>query len=240
MKPELKRIEATLHQLDHSPTASRSQAAPASGTRSFSFTVAAKPRTAGGGDAIAVQTFPADRTDVKTPSLPRLKTPSFSSHRHAANPALSLNLIKEIEAIASGWHTSLREVVQQIQELYGEGPIVDGWLESQPRKTEEAGVSVLRHAEVDALMSYVEEICELPQSNVTLQSPQPGYRLCGLDADGKMWAKPCPPEQVPSVGLAIARHQKLRQLLAKKRQLEARLGRLAKTLIVLHSHLQKQ
>jgi hypothetical protein len=239
MKPDLKRIEATLHQLDHSPAGSRSQAAPSSGKRSFSFTVAAKPRTTSGGDAVAVQTFPADQ-DVKTPSLPRLKSPSFSSHRHAANPALSLNLIKEIEAIASGWHTSLREVVQQIQELYGEGPIVDGWLESQPRKTEEAGVSVLRHAEVDALMSYVEEICELPQSNVTLQSPQPGYRLCGLDADGKMWAKPCPPEQVPSVGLAIARHQKLRQLLAKKRQLEARLGRLAKTLIVLHSHLQKQ
>ena len=239
MKPELKRIEATLHQLNDQRPASHPQAPTSAGNRSFSFTVVARPKVTGSEDGVAVQTFPADRSGAKTPSLPKLKVPSLSARRPAANPALALNLLKEIETIASGWHTSLREVVQQIQELYGEGPIVDGWLESHPRKPEEADVSVLRHAEVDALMSYVEEICELPQSNVTCQSPQPGYRLCGLDADGKVWAKPCPPDQVPSVGLAIARHQRLRQLLAKKRQLEARLSRLAKTLIVLHSHIQK-
>jgi len=239
MNPELQRIEATLHQLK-SPAAASGQPA-SSGNRAFSFTVGSKPQNAAPGQtAIAVQPFSADHH--KTPSLPRLKVPNLTNHRHSANPALSLNLLKEIEGIASGWHTSLNQVVQQIQELYLEVPIVDGWLESHPHKpgAESEEAAGVQPAEVDSLMSYVAELCDLPQSNVTCESPQPGYRLCGLDADGKTWSKPCPPEQVASVGLAIARHQRLRQLLARKRQLEARLGRLAKTLIVLHSHLQER
>jgi hypothetical protein len=238
MKPELQRIEDTLHQLK-SPAAASGQPT-ASGNRAYSFTVVSKPKHAPGEAAVAVQPFVAD--PQKTPSLPKLKVPSLTNHRHSANPALSLNLLKEIEGIASGWHTSLNQVVQQIQDLYIEGPIVDGWLESHPRKPETGSEETtgLRPAEVDSLMSYVAELCDLPQGNVTCESPQPGYRLCGLDADGKVWSKPCPPEQVASVGLAIARHQRLRQLLARKRQLEARLGRLAKTLIVLHSHLQER
>jgi hypothetical protein len=236
MKPELQRIEATLHQLKDPAAASGHPAS--SGNRAFSFTVVSKPKHAEEQTAIAVQPFSAD--PHKTPSLPRLKVPNFTSHRHSANPALALNLLQEIQGIASGWHTSLNQVVQQIQDLYLEGPIVDGWLESHPRKPEaESGEAGLRPAEVDSLMSYVAELCDMPQGNVTCESPQPGYQLCGLDSDGKVWSKPCPPEQVASVGLAIARHQRLRQLLARKRQLEARLGRLAKTLIVLHSHLQE-
>lgn len=238
MKPELQRIEATLHQLK-SPAAASGQSA-SSGNRAYSFTVVSKPKNTPSQAAVAVQPFATD--PQKTPSLPKLKVPALTNHRHSANPALSLNLLKEIEGIASGWYTALNQVVQQIQDLYLEGPIVDGWLESHPRKpeTESGDAAGLRPAEVDSLMSYVAELCDLPQDNVTCESPQPGYRLCGLDADGKVWSKPCPPEQVASVGLAIARHQRLRQLLARKRQLEARLGRLAKTLIVLHSHLQER
>ncbi|MBD2094154.1 hypothetical protein H6F90_03180 [Trichocoleus sp. FACHB-591] len=238
MNPDLQRIEATLHQLK-GPAAAPGQPA-SSGNRAYSFTVGSKPQSGAPSQAaIAVQPFPADHD--KTPSLPRLKVPNFTSHRHAANPALALNLLKEIEGTASGWYTALNQVVQQIQELYLEGPIVDGWLESHPRKPEAGSEETagVQPAEVDSLMSYVAELCDMPQTNVTCESPQPGYQLCGLDGDGKVWSKPCPPEQVASVGLAIARHQRLRQLLARKRQLEARLGRLAKTLIVLHSHIQE-
>ena len=40
----------------------------------------------------SVQTFPAQDEDIKAPSLPKFKTPSFSSHRNAPNPALASNV----------------------------------------------------------------------------------------------------------------------------------------------------
>ena len=87
-------------------------------------------------------------------------------------------------------------------------------------------------------MDYVEEICT-NQGKVSEQTPRTGYRLCGLDASGKVWTRPCPPEQVPMVSMAIARHQKLRQLLGRKQYLETRLSQLAETLVVLHSKLKQ-
>jgi len=53
-----------------------------------------------------------------------------------------------------------------------------------------------------------------------------------------VWSRPCPSEQIPSVSLAIARYQRLRQLLARKQQLETRLNQLAETLLVLQDHLE--
>jgi hypothetical protein len=44
--------------------------------------------------------------------------------------ALAINLLRDLQTSVSGWAISLEETVQQIQMLYGEGPIVDGWLES--------------------------------------------------------------------------------------------------------------
>jgi hypothetical protein len=74
---------------------------------------------------------------------------------------------------------------------------------------------------------------------VTQESPRVGYRLCGLGADGQLWSRPCPLEQVPQLSLAIARHQKLRQLLAQKQHLENRLNQLSQTLVELHGQLQE-
>ncbi|MBW4563390.1 MAG: hypothetical protein KME32_20045 [Mojavia pulchra JT2-VF2] len=186
----------------------------------------------------SVQTFPTQDSDAKTPSLPKFKTPSFSSHRHAANPGLAINLLQEIQETVAGWQNELQKILQQIQDIYLEGPIVNGWLESNSQDTEQAGTATLRHAEVDRLMDYVEEICAAG-GKVSYQFPRSGYRLCGVDASGKVWSRPCPPEQVPAVSMAIARYQKLRQLLGRKQHLETRLSQLAETLVILHSHIQQ-
>ncbi|MEH1893590.1 MAG: hypothetical protein V7K92_30665 [Nostoc sp.] len=186
----------------------------------------------------SVQTFQAQENGSKTPSLPKLKTPSFSSHRHGANPALAMNLLQEIQESVAGWQTELQNILEQIQDIYLEGPIVNGWLESNPTEPEPGGTATLRHAEVDRLMNYVEEICATG-GKVSYQSSITGYRLCGVDDAGKVWSRPCPAEQVANVSMAIARYQKLRQLLGRKQSLETRLSQLAQTLVVLHSHIQQ-
>lgn len=189
--------------------------------------------------SMAVQPFPARQHNDKRLSLPKLKSASISNHRHGANPALAMNLLREIEEIVANWQQELQTMMRQIQDLYLEGPIVDGWLDSHDRKVHE-GQQEVRQASVDRLRDYVEESFNQPNAKVTYQSPRTGYRLCGLDANGKYWSEPCPPDQVASVSLAIARHQKLKQLLNRKQDLETRLCQLAETLVVMHSHLSKK
>jgi len=188
----------------------------------------------------SVQTFPAQDEDIKAPSLPKFKTPSFSSHRNAPNPALASNVLQEIQEIATGWQTELHKILRQIQDLYLQGPIVNGWLESHSVKTQPEATATLRHAEVDRLMDYVEEICAAQETQSPSESSRAGYRLCGLDASGEVWSRPCPPEQVPGVSMAIARYQQLRQYLERKQKLENRLNQLAETLVVLHGHIKQQ
>ncbi len=236
MKQDLQRIETALHQLNGGNSTS---SAPASATVPPSQSDGASSQR--GGDpsfSMAVQPFPAHKHHDKTPTLPKLKPPSISTHRHGSNPALAMNLLKEIEEIVASWQKELQSIVRQIQDIYIEGPIVDGWLESHARSAEPGDISV-RPAERDRLMDYVEETLLQPDGNVTYQSPRTGYRLCGLDAAGRLWSRPCPPEQVPSVSVAIARHQKLRQLLSRKQDLETRLSQLSETLVVMHSHLSR-
>jgi hypothetical protein len=88
-------------------------------------------------------------------------------------------------------------------------------------------------------MEYVEEICRTPQTLDLGEVPRTGYRLCGLDADGQLWSRPCPSQQVPYVSLAIARYQKLRILLARKQTLESRLNQLIQNLTMLHGLIQE-
>lgn len=185
-----------------------------------------------------VQAFSTQDSGGKTPSLPKFKTPSFSNHRHGANPGLAMNLLKDIEETVVGWEKELHTILKQIQDVYLEGPIVNGWLESNTKEPDQGGKATLRHAEVEQLMDYVEEICAAG-AKVSYQSSRTGYRLCGVDASGQVWTRPCPPDQVPSVSMAIARYQKLRQLLGRKQYLETRLSQLAETLVILHSHVQQ-
>ncbi len=259
MKPGLKRIEATLHDLgtrsDDVTTEIGDQT-----KRSFSFRVSIRPHETTvetdnnnlETDPVShetpeanlfphhdsVQAFPAQDNGEKTPNLPKFKTPSFSNHRHGANPALAMNMLQEIQEKVASWQIELKKIVQHIQDIYLEGPIINGWLESNAQEPETFGTATLRHAEVDRLMDYVEEIC----ANGEKESYKPlhtDYRLCGIDKAGQVWSRPCPVEQVPSVSIAIARHQRLRQLLGRKQDLENRLSQLAETLVMLHSHIQQ-
>ncbi|MBN3907703.1 MAG: hypothetical protein HWQ35_14415 [Nostoc sp. NMS1] len=268
MNAGLKRIEATLHDLGNRGTASAAEASDSTAKRPFSFriSVGANESTEStqtpssqeeqtvelGVDTESdyppeqnffphhdsVQTFQTQENGDKTPSLPKLKTPSFSNHRHGANPGLAMNLLQEIQETVAGWQIELQNILNQIQDIYLEGPIVNGWLESNPSEPEPGGTATLRHAEVDRLMNYVEEICATG-GKVSYKSSITGYRLCGVDGAGKVWSRPCPADQVANVSMAIARYQKLRQLLGRKQSLETRLSQLAQTLVVLHSHIQQ-
>lgn len=185
-----------------------------------------------------VQPFPAQDHCPPLPALPKFKLPSFSNHRHATNPNLVIGLLKEFEEKVVHWQTELQQTLQKIQDLYLEGPIVDGWLESSSHQPDATVTAKLRHAEIEHLMHYVQEICDHPQV-ASKDAIRADYRLCGLDTDGQFWSRPCPPEQLPYVSLAIARYQKLRQLLGRKQILENRLEQLAKTLINVHSQIQE-
>jgi hypothetical protein len=260
MKAGIKRIEATLHDLEHRPAQTESNESNDPPKPSLSFRIGGTPQEETATTSPTPQEIcesPADDTDVfiqhesvqafsvssefdgKTPDLPKFKPPVFNSHRNGANPALSINLLQEIQQIVTPWQVELQTIIRQIQDIYLEGPIVNGWLESQTSEPA-TGTATLRHGEVDQLMNYVEEICKTQTKTVSKDGQRTGYRLCGLDAAGKVWTRPCPPEQVAGVSMAIARYQKLRQLLTRKQSLETRLGQLAETLIMLHSHLKSQ
>lgn len=163
--------------------------------------------------------------------------PIFSRHRHDANPALALKVLHDIHGAVEGWHSDLRQTVQMIQDLYMEGPIVDGWLEAidgSARTPSEDAAALLRHADPQALSGYVDRLCEAleqePQAQPESPATDSGYRLCSLNADGQLQCMPCPPEQVSTLSLAIARHQKLRHLVDQKRYLEAKLKRAVEVL----------
>jgi hypothetical protein len=176
------------------------------------------------------------------PNTPRLTPSSFSSHRHAANPNLAVGLLKEIETLVRSWQVDLEQTIQQIHALYQEGPIVEGWLESQSsggqHVTPPVDIALLRHADIDYLMAFIEQLCQGGQTGGG-EAARTDYRLCGLDPDGKVWSRPCPSEQVPYVSLAIARYQKLCTLLAKKENLENRLTGLVQTLTMLHGQIRE-
>ncbi|MBE9030430.1 hypothetical protein IQ266_11875 [filamentous cyanobacterium LEGE 11480] len=171
------------------------------------------------------------------PSGEKFKLPTFtgnlgfSRHQNGSNPDLALNLLQETLTLLQGWRVELQQVIRAIQEIYREGPIVDGWLECSTQKVE-ATTEILRHAEVSHLMGYVESICNDPSA------AQPEYRLCGLSDDGRVWSSPCPQSQLASLSLAIARHQKLQPLLQRKLTLEKQLNQAAEITAKVHGQVQ--
>jgi hypothetical protein len=161
-------------------------------------------------------------------------TPSnlgFSRHHNGSNPDLALNLLQESLTLVQTWRSELQSIGQQIQAIYREGPIVDGWLECSTQQVE-ATTAALRNAEVSQLMGYVEAICNDPSQ------AQPEYRLCGLSQDGRVWSNPCPQKQLASISLAISRHQKLQPLLQRKLSLEKQLHQAAELTAVFYGKVQ--
>ncbi|HTL88663.1 MAG TPA: hypothetical protein VL134_04630 [Leptolyngbya sp.] len=243
MKKDLRRIEETLLQLNKKvPTLSTAPTPEIEASQHISFDLYTKPPKSKRDGIIEPELSEpliletTIETEPKPLNLPKLKTPNFTSHRNAANPSLASSLLVEMQSIADGWHGELNQTLRQIQDLYLEGPIVDGWLESHSGQPL-GDLSTLRHAEVDRLMTYIEEICAAPLPG-TKDAPKAGYHLCGINADGQRWSYPCPTDQLASLSLAIARYHKLKQLLDRKQELEDRLGGLAETLVSLHSKMK--
>lgn len=168
------------------------------------------------------------------PLLPKAKRPHFSSHRNDANAALALDLLTDVQEAIVGWHQALRDTLLEIQQLYMAGPIIDGWLESINRQTAQADLeehaAILRHGDPQQVAAYIEKISQQDQAEAASGGTQ--YRLCSLDADGQLQCQVCPPEQLGTVSQAIARNQKLRQLVNQKQYLEAKLKRAAEALEV--------
>ncbi len=168
------------------------------------------------------------------PFLAQAKRPSLSSHRNDANAALALDLLADVQGAIVSWHQALRDTLLEIQQLYMAGPIVDGWLESTNRQTNQTVLdehaAVLRHGDPEQVAAYVEKLAQQSQADATTPGSQ--YRLCSLDADGQMQCQDCPPEQLGVVSQAIARNQKLRQLVSQKQYLEAKLKRASEALEV--------
>ncbi len=263
MNARLKRIEATLNNLDDTENDKVSKVTH-DPQESFSFTIDTSVSTEA--DVIrdssippeefietspenmfvenhGVQAFSTDKHDFPMPNLPKFKTPNFTSHHNSANPALATNVLQEIQQIAVSWQAELQKIIRKIQDIYLEGPVINGWLESdlkgKPSSDSSKGKAKLRHGEVDQLMDYVEKICAA-QTEALNKAPRAGYRLCGLDSSGKVWSHPCPPERVASISMGIARYKKLRQMLGRKQYLENRLNQLAQTLVVLHGHIKSE
>ncbi|MEO0491212.1 MAG: hypothetical protein AAFX95_26480 [Cyanobacteria bacterium J06639_16] len=231
--------------------------------KACSFTISAKKaptaaaaRASHPPERLTVDPFPVHQFPGTLPMLPRLKRTALSSHRHEANPALAMTMLRDIQQMVETWQQDLRTILVDIQNIYLEGPIVDGWLESyqpQAKPPAELDAAVLRHGDTEQLMTYVNHLCEAqtqgePSTASTASSQLPGlaqglalepnYRLCGLDEEGKLRCQPCPPEQMPAVSMAIARNQRLRQLLNQKQYLEARLKRAVDALSGVRRELQ--
>lgn len=223
MKLELHKIEATLHQL-----------AAQSTTGNQELSLKSQPVT-------TIPEQPAPPTPKlelwseqagqakRIPALPKIEQPRFTSHRNGVNPYLAMNLLKEMEGVVGRWQTELRQVLRQIQDIYMEGPIVEGWLETDYyTPTTAPGVPAVPKGNRGATKRS-------PAQNANSATR---YRLCGWDASGALRSRPCPPEELPSVSLAIARYQKLQHLLDRKQELENNLTQLAEVLIVVQGHIQ--
>jgi hypothetical protein len=223
MKPELsglKRIETTLEQLSQQSTLAPESQTLQSASHSLSFSIQVNPPK-------------ADEPKTRILALPKLKPLALNPHRQNIDPARAADILQEIGEIVTRWQQQLKEVLQEIQALYEEGPLIDGWLESHAQSAT-PNFAAPSKAKLDGLMNYVEA---LKDDRVSYQTPRTGYRLCGIDESGQVWSQDCPSDQVADVSLAIARYQKLQQLLVCKQNLETRLEGITETLMMMRSSL---
>jgi hypothetical protein len=168
------------------------------------------------------------------PNLPKGRRPHLTNHRNDANATRAMDLLDQVDNTLSQWHQDLRQVLDQIQAVYLAGPIIEGWLEAiapenDASRAAQPHASLLRHGDPAHLATYVEHLTQ----SAAPPSPHGGvtqYRLCSLDADGRVQCQLCPPDQLGAISQGIARHQQLRTLVQHKQGLEARLQKAATVL----------
>ncbi len=145
---------------------------------------------------------------TELPHVPKNKPSALSRYQNQGYPRV-MDILRDMEAIATQWQNQLDTIHHHIQLLYREGPIIEGWLESTPLFPSSNGASPL------------------------------SYRLCGLDEKGQVWSRPCPPAEVAPISLAIHRYHQLRQYLNEKHILEAHLFQLAQSLGYLQTQIKR-
>jgi hypothetical protein len=170
--------------------------------------------------------------------LPKPKSVTLTTHRNAPNPALAASLLQDMLTIVTTWQQELATIVQTIQNIYLEGAILDGWLESLGTASQQEEIQAFRHADISQLVSFVEKLQTGKIQPEDIHAVPSNYRLCGINPDGQLWSYPCPSDQVPAVSMAIARHHKLRQLRIRQADLETRLTRFSEDLVRLHTQLK--
>jgi hypothetical protein len=183
-----------------------------------------------------IQQFP--KLELQDIHLPKPKSVPLSPHRNAPNPALASSLLQDMLTIVTTWQQEHATIVQTIQTTYSEGAILDGWLESLGTPSQDDKTQAFRHADISQLVSFVEKLQTGKIQPQDIHAVPSNYRLCGINPDGQLWSYPCPPDQVPAVSMAIARHHKLRQLRIRQADLETRLTHFSEDLVRLHSQLK--
>lgn len=204
MKLKLQKIDDR-HQAKIS-TSIAQQEATASINRSYSFKI----------HNASTRLAPTPQLSERSGCEQQLKQPELPTFvAKAQNPNYQRKLLPKARMDIATCKAQIEQVIRDVEALYQEGPIVEGWLESyQPSQAEGEPTD------------YVKETYDTTDGSVLCESPRPGYRLCGIDSFGQKWSYLCPVEQLASVSMAIARHQKLQYFLARKHYLEAFLVRL--------------
>ncbi|WP_052672304.1 hypothetical protein [Aliterella atlantica] len=218
MKADLEKIAAALKKLESMNNSPQQQPVKSQPIPS-PIVPEAKDSARSASQAIPPLSVPPNQR--KTPTLPAFTAqgePKPTPEPAIANPAPQSEDPALLEA-------QEQEIVQQIEQLYYEGPIVDGHLESYHPSQPQSDVIVY---DVRQQVEYVEAVSSSP-GKVTCEAPRSAYRLCGVHPSGQNWSYPCPLEQLASVSIAIARYEKLVQLVERRQAITKRLSELTKS-----------
>ncbi len=164
-------------------------------------------------------------SDLNTQLVP-VQIPKFSGLRQDANPILAAHMLKEMYKMVMEWQQELQEIETKSFNVTVSGPVLAAWLESRTFKLGSTG------AEIPTPYVTVDPI------DLTAVDPHAGYRLCGLDEDGKLWTRPCPMTEILIVSRSIARYQQLKDLTDRKQQLEQYIRQVLEDLVHLRLKLE--
>lgn len=204
MKPAFNRIEPDLPPSDQVKTPP-----PVGRKRTFSFEIRRASPPISVPPEIQNQAYNPDLVA----DLLQFNQQGESSDRQTTSPAVETHQTPATPLDVATCEAQLQRIVRQIEQLYFEGPIVAGWLESFSTATD----VMHQDSAAEPSPSQVDVSSLHPEPIVT---PHANYHLCGLDPAGQKWCYPCPVEQLPSVSIAIARYQKLQQFLEHKQYFE--------------------
>jgi hypothetical protein len=164
-------------------------------------------------------------SDLNTQLVP-IQVPKFSGLRQDANPILAAHMLQEMYKMVMDWQQELQEIETRSFNVTVAGPVLAGWIESRTFKRGSTGEAIpTPYITVDPI-------------DLTAVDPQAGYRLCGLDEDGKLWTRPCPMAEILIVSRSIARYQQLKDLTDRKQQLEQYIRQVLEDLVHLRLKLE--